>query len=124
MLAENDELRDRRDTVLLAALSRGDVPALRTVLSGGAGLPHDDVDPTYAVSASLVRDLERELGREALLDFAEQLAIDKAAIPTNRTLAPVGSLEKWERHWLDSLRKSEPAPLANRSESTVLADAQ
>jgi len=124
MLAENAELRDRRDSVLTTAQTGGHVPALQTVLAARSGLPHHDADLSYAVSASLVRDLERELGRDSLLDFAEQLARERGTIPTEQTLAPVGGLVKWERRWLDSIGKTEPAPLADRSEPAVLADAQ
>jgi hypothetical protein len=111
MLAENEELRDRRETVLTTAHLRGHVPALQTVLAARSGLPHDDADLGYAVSASLVRDLEQHLGRDSLLDFAERLALEQASVPSTRTLALVGGLEKWERRWRDSIARVEPAPL-------------
>jgi hypothetical protein len=111
MLAENDQLRERRESVLAAAHRRGDIPSLQSVLSASTKSPHGDADVSYAVSASLVRHLEQQLGRDTLLDFADQLSLQGTATPSADTLALVGDLQTWERRWHDSIARIEPAPL-------------
>lgn len=114
MLAETDDLRHRREAVLTSAHQRGALPSLSTILAAGPNLPHRDANVSYAVSAGLVRQLEQQLGRESLLDFAERLAADSRGVPSTETLALVEGITTWERRWLDSIGKVEPAPLASR----------
>lgn len=116
MLAENESLRLRRSEVLSAAQARGDVPTLKHVLASNAGLTHHDADVSYAVSASVVRLLEQDLGRDGLLEFAERWTAAETGAAATEHFAVLGGLDKWERRWLDSLRRIEPAPLTRNAD--------